>query len=1197
MKRVLPWGKVFASAAVLGWMGAACGLNAAAQTAAPRPLARITAQVDDSSLATLKGNTLPIAQAAFDRGAAPVSMPANRLMLVLKRSQQQEADLETYLEAVQDPSSPSYRKFLTPEQFGKLYGVSDADLATIEAWLAGHGLQVDRVEKGRTVLEFSGTVGQVEAAFHTSIHSFQVNGRQYWANTTDPEIPAALLPVVAGVASLNSVKPRATYQRGPSGVFDPRSKTIRPSYTVGDSANGYTIFLGPADAATIYDTPTSLNPNLSGTAYDGTGVTVALAGDSNVSTAQVANYRSTFGLSAKALQVITDGADPGANGDEIEAYLDTELATGIAPNANVILYTAADTTYEAGLFLAIQRALDDNQADILSVSFSECEAELGASSNLYMDELWQQAAAQGITVLVATGDSGSAGCDNPHSENDAQSGLAVNGLGSTPYNIAVGGTDFDALLSPPTNFTNYVDVTNTLPNHRSAKSYIPEEPWNNSTYPNTSISQNLPLSHYSGYSDDIVAAGGGVSTVYPAPTWQSGFGSTAGRNLPDVSFLAGNGFYGAVWGLCTDLDTDANNNPIQDCASGATGNNFNLTGVGGTSAATPAFAAMLALVEQKTGSRLGQADYVLYKLAKSMYSTVFHDVKSGDNSVSCYAGTTNCASNSQGYYFLSGYNAVTGFDDASGLGSVDVTQLANNWANAGLVATSSALQLNGGTAALSITHGQSVTVAGTVTGAGGTPTGLMGLVDDLSPVTYPGQEAIATFSMSGGAISGTTNVLPGGSYHVSAHYSGDATFAQSDSNQIQVTVGAEASTTSLTAAYYDPSTGNQASTPYYGYIYGLDAQPYGNSASLANPDGAATGTITFKNGTSTLGTAQLSSAGVAELLTATVPAGSDSLTAVFPGDASFNASTSSPLSLAVQKGVTATSMTASPTNPAVGASETFSVTLTTDSAGVAPTGTVTFMNGAATLGTVPLAGTGGSYSEASVNLAGGTSSYSTTSLPAGNDSITAAYSGDGNYAASTSSAVTVNVGGQQSSYDIALSPTSITINSPGGSGSSMLTVTPTGGFTGKVTLTATIFSSPTGATYLPTISISPTSLTFNDANAQTATVTVNTTAATSGAVRMPERPGAGWMASGAALACLLLFGLPGAEKRRQWRQLLGMVMLATALGLGVTSCGSGSSVGNGGGGIAGTTPGKYVVNVTTSSGTYSLYTPLTVNVN
>ena len=822
------------------------------QTAAQSMQSRISGIVDDSSRVTLQGNLHPFARSQYDLGPAPVSMAADRLLLVLKRSKQQQADLETYLQSVQDANSPNYRKFLSPEEFGKRFGVGDADLQTIQTWLSGHGFKIDKVSAGRTTIELSGTVGQIENTFHTPIHHYMVGGKQYWANAADPQIPEALSPVVAGFASLGSLKPKAQFIRGPSGRYDSKTHTVTPTYTIGSANSGYYIFLGPADAATIYDTPNTLNPNYTGTAYDGTGVTIGIVGDSNIDLTQDTNYRATFGLPAKTTTVVVDGVDPGENGDAVEAYLDTEVAAGIAPNANIILYTASDTSYQSGLFLAIARAIDDNQADILNVSFSACESQIGAAGNQFISELWEQAAAQGISVTVSTGDSGSAGCDNPNTETVAANGLAVNGISSTPYNIAVGGTDFDALYGAnfPVSFTNYVDVTNSLPNHRSALKYIPEEPWNNSTEPNTSIAANKPLSTLSGGSDNIVAAGGGLSTVYAMPAWQTGFGAAGGRNVPDVSLLAGNGFYGAVWGICTDLDTDSTGTPIADCAAGATGSNFNLTGVGGTSAAAPAFAGMLALAKQKAGSRLGQADTVLYKLANSKYATVFHDVTAGDNSVNCTAATLNCAANPLTYDFLTGYNAATGYDEASGLGSVDATQMLNNWAAAGLASTTSSLKLNGAATALTITHGQSVTVSATVTSGTGTPSGDVALVDNLSAATLPNNESIALFTLAGGTATGTTTALPGGTYQVSAHYGGSSTFADSDSNAIPVTVGAESSSTKLNVAgYYDPATGNPSATPYYGLIYVFDAQPYGNSASAASPNGIATGTITFKNGT------------------------------------------------------------------------------------------------------------------------------------------------------------------------------------------------------------------------------------------------------------------------------------------------------------------------------------------------------------
>jgi subtilase family serine protease len=229
-------------------------------------------------------------------------MPANRLLLILSRSTQQEAELQSYLQSVQDANSPNYRKFLTPEDFGQRFGVNDSDLQTVQSWLAGHGFSVNKAAKGRMAIEFSGTVGQVQSAFHTSLHSYMVNGEQHWANASDPQIPSALGPVIAGFASLNDFKPKAQFIRGPSGVYNHQTNTITPSYTVGSAYNGYYIFLGPEDAATIYNTPTALNANLTGTAYDGTGVTIGVAGDSNINLTQNANYRATFGLAPKQRQ-------------------------------------------------------------------------------------------------------------------------------------------------------------------------------------------------------------------------------------------------------------------------------------------------------------------------------------------------------------------------------------------------------------------------------------------------------------------------------------------------------------------------------------------------------------------------------------------------------------------------------------------------------------------------------------------------------------------------------------------------------------------------------------------------------------------------------------------------------------------------------------------------------------------------------
>jgi Bacterial Ig-like domain (group 3) len=343
--------------------------------------------------------------------------------------------------------------------------------------------------------------------------------------------------------------------------------------------------------------------------------------------------------------------------------------------------------------------------------------------------------------------------------------------------------------------------------------------------------------------------------------------------------------------------------------------------------------------------------------------------------------------------------------------------MTKNWASAGFSSTTSSLQLNGGTGALNITHGQSVAVNATVSSTSGSPAGVIALVDNLSPANRPDVEGIADFSLSGGSASGSTSSLPGGTYNVSAHYSASSTFAESDSNAIPVTVAAESSTTTLkVAGYYDPATGKAATTPYYGYIYLIDAQPYGNSASAAKPNGAATGTITFKSGTATIGTAALSSEGLAELQSTTVPGGSNSLTASFSGDASFTASTSAPYSLTVVPAVTTLSAPSpQPFDPTVGSNETVTVALSTDSAGAAPTGTVTFIDGSTTLETVQLTGTAAS----STAPASGSASFSSSSLAGGSHNISAVYSGDANYAGSTSPAASIYIEPVQTTLTVA----------------------------------------------------------------------------------------------------------------------------------------------------------------------------------
>lgn len=303
------------------------------------PVARIAGTIDANNRVTLPGNVHPMAQSQFDRGAAPGSMPTGRITLMLQRSAAQQQALTQFLADVQNPSSPSYHQWLTPAQYGALYGISASDLQTIESWLQSYGFKIEKVPQARNRIEFSGTAAQVETAFNTSIHTFSVRGATHYANVSDPQIPAALAPVVAGVTPLNDFHPQPQIVQGTGGHYDATNHAIQPDLTL---FNGTTpiLFVDPADAATIYDTPnTALNANFaSGTTYDGTGVNLGIVGASDLTLADVQNYRMAFlGETSSTVNlpaVVVDGNDPGLNGAGVEALLDAEIAGGIAPKAS-----------------------------------------------------------------------------------------------------------------------------------------------------------------------------------------------------------------------------------------------------------------------------------------------------------------------------------------------------------------------------------------------------------------------------------------------------------------------------------------------------------------------------------------------------------------------------------------------------------------------------------------------------------------------------------------------------------------------------------------------------------------------------------------------------------------------------------------------------------------------------------------------
>ncbi len=1004
-----------------------------AQTAPPKP-ALITQPIEESKLTVLRGNTYPLALAKYDRGAAPASLPMQRMLLVLKRSPELEASLVALLDQQQDKSSPNYHAWLTPEQFGQQFGPADADIQAVTSWLQLQGFQVAKVSNGRTVVEFSGTAAQVQNAFHTEIHKYSVNGADHWANASDPQIPTALVPAVAGVLTLHNFPRHA--MNHVVGTFKRSKDTsaltpVGPLFTLPNFADNLTFYgVGPYDFATIYNVSPLWNAT---PAINGTGQTIAIVGETDVDFVDLQKFRALFGITSNDPTMIVDGPDPGLQPDEIESDLDLEWSSAVAPGAAIKFVVAATTDTTLGVDLAAQYIVDHNVAPIVSESYGICEAALGTAGNQFFNQLWQQAAAQGMSVFISSGDSGSAGCDR---DNPAQFGLQVSGFASTPYTTTVGGTDFNDL----NNFVPYWNPTNDA-HEASAKSYIPEMTWNNSCTntewstltgsTNAETNCNNPQlsgavvatggsggksSCTTGSGQDIISCAGG----YAKPSWQTGTGvpNDGKRDIPDVSLFASNGFNGNFYVICSKNITGSYCDP--------TNPNGTIVGIGGTSASTPAFAGIMALIDQKTNSRQGNPNYTLYSLAAKQAASgcnsssnpastcVFYDVTSGTIAMPCFTGSTaDCSTSVKSHQFgvLIGYATTTAYDLATGLGTVNAANLVNSWGGA-TGSKGSVTTLTMTPTPLTITHGATASVNVTVAPAPsgtGTPSG------EVALLTSTGLGA-GSFLLANGAVAGTTVSLPGGSYTVSAHYPGDATFASSDSAPpISVVVSPEPSTTAVKALTAD-ANGNPipfTSGPYGGFVY-IRADVAGQSG-----NGTATGNVVIKdNGTAITGSpfalnAQGNTATPNGIFT--LAGGPHTITATYSGDPSFNPSSAPSVTATIVPAVTTivAGTNSRVTNVGIGVDLEASISAT--SCGNPATGTISFSTGTTQVASTNLQST---VDSSHCALSGSVTTYTTT-LPVGINTITAKYNGDGNYASATSSTFTTDV----------VIPTNITLTS------------------------------------------------------------------------------------------------------------------------------------------------------------------------
>ena len=796
---------------------------------------RITVPVEDSSRAVVAQSRLAVLRDA--REIAPLAPQENldRMVLAMKIAPEQQAELKALLESQQTRGSQNYHAWLTPEEFGRRFGPAPEDIAKVSGWLQQEGFRVDSVAKSGTWIQFSGTAGQVNSAFHTQMLRFEIGGETHIANASDISIPAALAPLVGGVPLHDFfAKPTFVNRHAPQ-------LTAGPEITA--PWNSAIAAIVPGDLATIYD----LNP-LYQAGLNGSGQTIAIVAEADIVPSDIATFQKVFGLPLNPPNVIVTGVDPGTDllqGYGAEATIDTEWALGVAPGATVDLVVSEPSNTTDGVALAAMYIVEQNLAQIVSASYGECEQNLGTAGNALWNNIWQQAAAQGMSVFVSSGDSGSVACNVPNMDLDLLFGpMAVNGLASTPFDTAVGGTEFNETVNGGS-IATYWNTTNGS-SLASAKGYIPEMVWNDSCDdghdPNyfTLCAPNTLL-------PTVSADGGGVSTVYATPSWQTlnvtGLNALAGyslpnqpgvtpRGVPDVALPASAKHEGYLFCFTTD-----GTQPDCQLTSGAVTQTSFQNEAGGTSFSAPAFAGIMAIVNQAqkaSGSptkaaadgRQGLANYTLYPLATAQ---TWSSCNSSARTNPAQATPAGCVFNDITYgnngppeYWVQagvvGYDATAGYDLVTGLGSVDAHNLVTSWtsAAAGFHGSQSLLTANGAASAISIQHGQPVSLEVTVQKLSGdstsqTPSGQVSIVGQDGTLSHSTGVVSAALASSGGgsATTGAFNVaqLPAGSYNVAASFPGDGFFAASTSNAIPVTVTAESSVTTLNVYTYPQGYG------------------------------------------------------------------------------------------------------------------------------------------------------------------------------------------------------------------------------------------------------------------------------------------------------------------------------------------------------------------------------------------------------
>jgi subtilase family serine protease len=775
--------------------------KAHAQSSLVKP--RLSAPVSSASMVTLAGTHPRIVEKADDLGALSGSQQMQGISLSFSLTAAQQSALTALMTAQQTPGSPQYHQWLTPDQFAAQFGVAASDIAATESWLQSQGFTVEGVSRSHTRIFFSGTAAQVQAAFGASLHNFRMlDGTTHYAPAADLKIPAALSGLVQSVDNLSSFRPQAHFVR------------LQKQFTSSVSGSH---FLQPGDISVMYD----VKPLYMG-GYNGANQSIVVVGQSEVMLSDIAAFQTATGIAGKTPTTTlmpNTGTAAITKGDEGESDLDLEYTSTMAPGAQVnFVYTGNNGSY--GAIDAMIYAIDQDLAPIISASYGNCEIAFGASSIKTVDTALQQAATQGQTVIVSAGDNGSTDCYNAglYSSTDItdEAQLAVDYPASSPYVVAMGGTEIPYTIAGDTSGQYWANTTGTASTAAQALQedvvtsllkYPTEQVWNDDSAEGQTAS-----------------GGGGISALEPRPSWQSGtIGGQAiptgsYRLVPDISLTASN--YSApllfcssdtsTWATGTTTGTPQQascNSGLRDAATG------DLTEAGGTSFDAPIFAGMLAVMNQALGNGakgVGLITPTLYTLASNSatYGTAFHDITSGGNQ--CLAGATVCGTGAS----VSSYAATTGYDEASGLGSIDVNNLYTAWAALGTNSTAVTVLAANASPLINTADTISITVAplkSTVT-----PTGTVSISVDGGTAT--------TATLTNGAYSFSYTPTTASSHTITVTYGGDTNYAAGSTGAVTLnavssygTFALAANPATVTVKNGSSTTFNISATPANGY--------------------------------------------------------------------------------------------------------------------------------------------------------------------------------------------------------------------------------------------------------------------------------------------------------------------------------------------------------------------------------------------